>query len=1018
MTKQIQGQRRSAPSNAAHTEATRTFLTAAALLSMLAAPTALADVCKDTDQCTPGTQTTSSAAIVVTGTRIEAAALADLEPRVTLDGQDLRDRNLTNIADALNEMPGYRGSVTPDGVQNTYGQGVNFVNLYRLGSARTLTLVDGRRMVSSSVPTIYSQASPGSQVDLNAIPAFLVERIETIGIGGAPVHGSDAIAGTVNIILKRDFSGLELSATAGITEAGDNFRYNLSGIHGSDFAEGRGHLVLAASHDRVDGVRQSQRGFYRDNVADVPNIGLPGLDPSSDGRLNPGIGFDTGPGDGNPPMVLARDFAIPLFTPGGVIIGGAFDRTMQFDRAGNLVPFDRGTSHGGPFATGGDGYRLGDVGQITSNLERFSTHLLAGYDLSDKVRIVAEAAYFNSKANEIADQPDFNAVLFSGVSGPLLFPVTNPFLTDQARGLLLTSGNPAFMLSRANGDLGDPTGYANTNQYRGSLGVDGSFPLVGSEWDFAAHLGWGRTDFTDHDQQIARQAFINAINVTLASDGSIVCDAAPLFPVGGLPVPDADCRPLNLFGEGAASQAALAYIQHDVTAKSRLEQVVASADFGTSPFTILGNPARVNVGLEHRQERARFIPDAFQQAGLGRSVGVAPTGGRYNVDEVFGEFYLPVLSPANSAFIDSLALFARGRYTDNSTNGGSFAWAAGGNFKPIPDIQLRGNFTRSFRSPSIAELHAPLANARLTVPDLCSAANRNSGPNPAIRARNCAAFLAAYPGATPLLASIASVPALTGGNPDLKNERADSWTIGAVVTPRAIPNLSLSVDYLDIRIDRPIAFLSLAEIASACFDNADFDAADPANGNAFCSAIRRDAAGQVPSDPTDPAVRTGYVNGHRIAFSGVQAAFSYSAGGFSAAGNLFHVRRRVQNLTGASAQRLDGLIGDPKFQGQLRLRYDTARWGVGVNANYTGEQMFSRTKRGPSPSDAREIDELDAFVTLDTHLWFEPLAGLRANIAVTNLLDRHGQSYFGALIPASIDDPLGRRFSVNLTQRF
>ena len=463
---------------------------------LLASP-AQAEDCGTAGTCAEDGTGRRIAPIVVTATRIASAAQANLEPRVTLDGQYLKSRNLTNIADALNEVPGFRGSVTPDGVQNTYGQGVNFVNLYRLGSARTLTLVDGRRMVSSSVPTIFSQASPGSQVDLNAIPAILVQRIETIGIGGAPVHGSDAIAGTVNIILKRDFSGLELSATAGITQDGDNFRHNFSGIHGTDFADGRGHLVLAVSHDRVDGVRQDQRGFYRDNVAEVPNIGLPGMDPASDGRINPGIGFDTGPGDGNPAMVLARDFANPLLTPGGVIIGGALDRAMQFDRAGNLVPFDRGTSHGGPFATGGDGYRLGDVGQITSDLERFSTHFLAGYDLSDRVRIFAEAAYFHSKADEVADQPDFNAVLFSGVSGPLVFPVTNPFLTDQARGLLLASGYPAFMLSRANGDLGDPTGYTKTDQYRGAVGADGSFPLIGSEWDFAAHLGWGRTDFTD-----------------------------------------------------------------------------------------------------------------------------------------------------------------------------------------------------------------------------------------------------------------------------------------------------------------------------------------------------------------------------------------------------------------------------------------------------------------------------------------------------------------------------------------
>ena len=978
--------------------------------------------------CKAGTNCVSESPspIIVTGTRLPRSDLAGAEPTVTVDGSYLGERNLTNVADALNETPGFRGSDTPDGVQNSFGQGANFVNAYRLGSNRTLTLINGRRAVSSNVPTIFGNAAPGTQVDLNAIPAILIERIDRIGIGGAPVYGSDAIAGTVNIILKDRFEGLELETTSGLSEQGDNFRYNLSGLYGSSFAGGRGHITLALSYDKVDGVRQDAREFYRANVAEVPNLAVTGLPATQDGRLNPAIGYDGGLSDGIPPMVLARDFTIPFLTEGGLIIGGPLSQAVQFDSNGNLVPFDKGVSHGGPFATGGDGLRLNDYGQITSNLRRFSAGVLANYQLNDRLHLFGEALFYSGKADEIVDQPDYNALLFSGVSGPLLFPVTSPFLTDQARTLLMANGYPAFLLSRANADLGDPTGYAKSNVYRGVLGLDGDLDLGGRAYRFELALTYGRTDFTDHDQQINQQHFINAVNAMRDASGQIVCDAAPLLPVAGLPTSDPACRPLDLFGVGRASPEALAYVLQDTTAKSRLEQWDFQANMNGSPFSLFENEASLAIGYEHRTERARFTPDAFLQAGLGRSVAIAPTKGHYNLDELSGELFLPLVSPANATPIHRLDLFARGRYTHNSASGGNVAWTLGGRFQPIADVTLRGNFTRSFRSPSITELYAPLANSRVAVPDLCSAANSNGGPNPAVRARNCAAFLEAYPGATPLIASLVSVPALSGGNRRLGNEKAASWTVGLVVEPKFAPALTLSADYLDVTIRNPIAYLSVAEITSACFDNPDFDIAHPANGNAFCTAISRDADGQVVSDPINPGVQTGYVNGKEIRFSGIEASLSYTTGldaigvpgMLSVGGDLFYVRRRIQDLTGVSAIRLDGLIGDPEFQGQLRLGWAGRRWGFAAHFNYTGEQLFSRSGRGASPNDTREIDELNDFVTIDASLFVEPLEGLRINLAVTNLADRQGQSYYGALIPASINDALGRRFSLGLAKRF
>ena len=173
------------------------------------APAATDAACADTDN--DGICDEDEDAIIVignTGSRINLPNLESIEPITTLDSRQLRERNFTNVADALNELPNFRGSVTPQGGQG-FGQGVNFVNSYGLGSNRTLTLINGRRFVSSNVATIFANAGAGTQVDLNVLPSILTDRIDTLSVGGAPVYGSDAISGVVNTFLRTRFDGAE-----------------------------------------------------------------------------------------------------------------------------------------------------------------------------------------------------------------------------------------------------------------------------------------------------------------------------------------------------------------------------------------------------------------------------------------------------------------------------------------------------------------------------------------------------------------------------------------------------------------------------------------------------------------------------------------------------------------------------------------------------------------------------------------------------------------------------------------
>ena len=988
-----------------------------------------------------------SGAIVVTGSRIRLPGLANKEPTVSISSQYIDDRGLTNAADALNEIPGFRGSVTPAGSQGSFGQGVNFVNSFNLGSNRTLTLLNGRRVVSSNVTTIFGNASPGTQVDLNTIPVILIDRIDRVSIGGAPVYGTDAIAGTVNIILKKKFDGIELRANSGVAEAGDNFRYSIAGAGGFNFADGRANLTLAASYEHVDGVLANQRSYYLANLGNltnpcstfgagqpcttatsanlISNLGTPGRSPTSDGRINPNIGFNNSTADGIPGSVLVRFVTLPSLSRGGLISSGPQAYNFQFDPSGNIVPFNRGIPYVAALpnvaarASGGQGFNFNDYVQLTSNLERINTNLFFSYDVTDRIRFFAEGMFFQGKGDELVQQPTFNATAFGGVSSALTFQVSDPRLTPQAKAQLATLGyTSTFQLSRANADLADLTGNSLNRLYRGVAGFDGDFDVGGRNYNFEAYVNYGKNEFNDYNQNINQQRFVNAINncgVTTIVTGT-----------GGTPVADAACAPLSLFGQGVPSAAARAYVIQTTQAKTSLEQFVANANVGGSPFDIFGNPVSFNVGIEHHQEKGAFAPDEFLANGRGRSVAIAPTSGKYILNEQFGEVLVPLVTPDNNFIFSKLEAYGRIRHVNNTVNGGFTAWAAGGSFAPIKDLEFRGNYTRSFRAPAIVELFSPQTNVFTTVPDLCSPANIAAGSVPATRTANCTAFLAKFPTATPLAAASATVPGLNGGNPALRNEVADSFSYGVIVRPSFVRNLTISVDYINIKIKDPISSLTVPTIAGACFDNPDFNAADPANGNAFCALIKRDATGQVINNAQNPGVTSGYVNGKQITMDAIQATVDYVTsldgigvkGNFEIGGDVFYLRNRLIDITGIAPVQSEGLFGDPKWQGQLRLRYNNKAWGISSNVNYTGNQAIAYTNRGPNPNDTREFDHFEPYATVDTSAWFDPVEDFRLSLAVTNLFNRVGQKYYDVIVPASINDAIGRRFTVSARVRY
>ena len=1005
----------------------------------------------------PAADETSEGTIVVTGSRIPRRAGFDtLEPATVVSSEYLEARGLTNIADALNEIPGFGVGVNPDGGQSSFGVGQNFVNRFGLGSARTLTLVNGRRFVSTNAPSIFGN-TPGLQVDLNVIPSELVDRIENIAIGGAPTYGSDAIAGTVNVILKKNFEGVTVSGLGGISSRGDTGRQNLSVIAGHNYDEGRGNITIAASYDRISGTLANKRDRFFDGIGTGTNpvvgsgiANLPGRTPANDGRVNPLIPFNSAAPnsntDGIPNSVYIRDTRIFTLTWGGLALAtggtlganglprgfGAGNATLlQFDAAGSLVPFNPGLPFGTQNASGGDGISIvRDTQQLTSGLERITGNVTAEYELVDGIKTFFEGTYYFARGSELIDQSIYNATLFGGLSAPLLFSATDPRLSAQARTTLAGLGVTQFRLSRASRDLVNNNASGETNVYRGVAGFQGEFEALGRPFNFEAYINYGKGVSYFTQNVLNQQKFVNAINNCVVAG---VTAANNVAPGGVLPIADAACVPLDVFGEGRASAAAKAYVTSATRASSQLEQKNIAANFGSSSLVKLwSGDVGFNIGLERRIESAAFRSDTFQRLGRGRAVPIGGNAGKFSTNEASFELFVPLVSPENNVpLIRSLNVEGKARYVDNTVNGGFWSYTYGGRWSPANGIEFRGNYTRSLRSPSVTELFTPVSPAFNTFPDPCDSTQIAAGTNPTVRARNCAAFYASYglAGSTfQSAARTATVPVVSGGNTSLANEEGRSYTFGVVLQPRFIPRFRASVDWNRIRITGNIASLTPANIAEGCYDNPDFNTADVDNANSFCSLIRRDRSadparnGQLSNTATRPALVSTFVNGAFIEFRGLTAEVDYNfpLDGIGLAdttidvgGSLVYTERLTSSNNAVTITESQKTLGNPEFAGQINLGVTTGPLGVDLQANYQSAQEFSRTNT---------VETLDILRARD--YWTFNLSS-SVKVQEDSILRFSMSNVFDRLPPfpivgngLGVYDWIGRRFTISFEHKF
>lgn len=769
--------------------------------------------------------------IVVTGSRIRRPNLDSPVPVTTVLGEQFFQTGATSIGDVLNQLPALKSTFSQSNSTRFLGtSGLNLLDLRGLGTQRTLVLVNGRRHVAGDI------LNTAASVDTNTIPTDLIERVDIVTGGDSAVYGSDAIAGVVNFVLKDHFNGLQLRGQGGISshfDAGNDF---LSVLGGKNFAGGRGNIALNVEYAHQEDYYASQRPSYRqtNSFEQINATGKPGA---------PQYGF-------------FNDIRNGTYSNGGTFlnyVSGSSYQPLLFQPDGTLIP-QTGTQVGLPpvpdyLGGNGDNFRDGTQFAFQPRLDRYSANLVGHFEVSKAFVPFVEASYSRTDTFGSASGP-----FFTGAIGDQ-FSTGNPYLSTQAKSIINNYYGAAptdsvnFNLYKNAVDLTNRSEKARRETYRAVVGVRGDF---NTDWHYEVSANYG--EFREHTLilgNINLQRYLlssNAVDQGLASGGAangrVVCratvdptaatvysGATAAYANAQLANDVAQCVPINLFGSGNVTPAARQYLLQNSTADGKITQFVLSGfvNGDTRQFLNLpGGPIGFAIGGEYRRETAFYQQDAATASGI-TFYNAIPTFNptSFEVKEAYGELRLPVLK--DLPFFQDLTISGAGRIAKyKGSTGTVYAYNGGVEYSPVRGVRFRGNYSRAVRAPNLSDLYTPLGQNYFQFADPCSVRSITLGSQ--YRAANCAS--AGVPTGYDYVYK--STPGyLSGGNPNLRAETSDSYTLGAVLTPRFMPGFSFSADYYHIKVGNVISSPSAQGIINACYDL-------PTLQNQFCGLFKRD----------------------------------------------------------------------------------------------------------------------------------------------------------------------------------
>jgi outer membrane receptor protein involved in Fe transport len=756
------------------------------------------------DQLTKPTTTTDGTAdapqaeapasdIVVTGTRITANGFNAPTPTTVIGEQQIQQNAQANIFNTVVQLPSLQGSTgaTTGTFSTSSGQqGLSSLSLRGLGTIRTLTLLDGQRVIGANVTGV---------TDISQFPQLLIKRVDIVTGGASASYGSDAVGGVVNFITDTRFTGVKGNLQTGVTTYGDDGQVLAQLAVGKAFAGDKLHVILSGEYAKDQGVGP---GNFGEDLA------------GSRDWYRASTLVDTGNRAGGTPQFLYRDHAQAYqYTKYGLISSGPLQGTA-FDFNGNPFPFQYG-SNGVPsktaggnvigcyvgFCVGGD--QSGHVGSGTSlqsALERINGYTRVGYDIAPDTELYVTA---NIAQVKTSNQPNPGA----SKTG-LTIQCSNPYLPASVSAACAANGITTFGYGLSNAILPNIKVNTDRRQYRFVGGLKGKADVLGSNWTYDIYYEHG-INITDInvDNISLNGRYNQAINATTLN-GQIVCANATARANG--------CQPINIFGGAAPSAAALAYVvpENGPFQHTRQTQDAAAASISGTPIDLWAGPLAIAMGVEYRREAYRVNADPY---GAGVSA-ISPNSadypadpilnstigsnwyagnykngsGKYHVYESFLELNLPIL---DSAALGKASINGAGRATKYSTSGVIYAWKVGGTWEtPLDGLRLRAVTSRDVRAPNLSELFA--APTTTTVPNFTDPRTTAANPN----------------GRQLLIIQN------TIGNPNLRPETARSTEAGIVYArPSWLPGLSLSFDYYKIKVSDVVSSLSAQQIVNLCY---------------------------------------------------------------------------------------------------------------------------------------------------------------------------------------------------------
>jgi outer membrane receptor protein involved in Fe transport len=915
--------------------------------------------------------------IIVTGSRLVTNGNQAPTPVTVLGAADLATRAPSNIPDALNQLPQFQGSnsTTQTNIANPSSATLgNNLNLRNLGAVRALTLFDSMRLPPSSGSGL---------IDANLVPQLLIQRVDIVTGGASAAYGSDAVSGVINFVLDKRFTGVRYVAQAGVSSRGDAASQRIGAAFGTSLLDGKLHLEGSAEFYNNDGIGAlTDRPFGAGRFVVVGSACAPTTAPTS---------TCVGGSAANPFVTVAFPSSSSTSFDGYFLNGPLANRTIN--STGAVVPFSGTTVGAGVCVNCNTGYHDPATVTLVAPLRTKQFFGRAEYTVSDSLLFFAQGIYSRSDSSYNATTPTIRA----GAATQLTIFNDNAFLPASVAAQLAGTPSSAFAI-QARG-LGVQAGNIQTETIAAFTGAEGSFG-GGWKWDASYSYGRSKQDYSvSNPNNVRLRAALDAVRDP--ANGNIVCRVTLTNP-GLYP----GCAPINLFGEQSASPAAVAYVSGLSTQQSVNDQHVVAANVRGDLFSLWAGPISLAVGAEYRRQTLSQTGNSDPTAPISAtgirgfagfeyvSTNLANGRGEVTVKEGYGELLIPL---AKDMFLArSLDLNLAARYTDYSTSGGVTTWKVGGNWEPFDGLRFRVTRSRDIRAPTLFELFSGQTPAQQAFTD-----PRTGGSGATIQ--------------------------ITGSNPDLRPEKADTLTAGFVVQPDFIPGFSVSLDFYRIKIADAIASpFSITQIAQVCEASG---GTDP-----LCAFITR----PLPFSDRSPAnyptsVRLLPVNVASVLTEGFDLEVNYRRemlGGdvsiralatYLTKYNQIQAPGRPATILAGNSDISDRFGGLPNFRGTASISYQSGPFKAQVTERVVGSSVRSRTTFFVD-NDVPGVAYTDLDLSFDTT---GTLGDMQFFTNVANLFDRQppliaSSANPGLVYPTyrGLFDVVGRTFTLGVRGKF